>query len=288
MITQFLTFLQKNKNYSANTLRAYEKDLRGCAAWMRENLPGARWSTIAHNDIDAWVAALVDDGLAPASVSRHVSSLRSFYNYLLGRGLVTSNPARFTSSPKVPRRLPYLVELSAINNALGSNSVSLTTKVQIALFAETGIRLQECLDLTTADIDRTARSLRIAGKGAKQRTVFYGNTTDRLFDLFIPADYVGRLFVQTQREVRFYIYNALRPYSKASQLSPHALRHTYACEMLNNGADIKVLSTLLGHESVQTTEIYAQVCDLRRAATYQSCAPSLAPAATPLPLAFAS
>lgn len=278
MIKTYITFLEKNRGYSQATLKAYATDLRLFAAWAKSNTENPRWSCLQQADFEHYVADLYNDGQKASSVTRKVSAIRAFYTWMMGRGLMSTNPARFVSSPKIPKTAPKTVEMAAIRAALTSNAVSLTTKVQIAIMTEAGLRLQETLDLTTEDIDRELHAIHVTGKGAKDRTTYYGPETARLLRDYIPNGYTGKLFIQTQRETRAAVYAALKPFSHAQQLSPHALRHTFATNMLNNGASLETIEQLLGHESVQTTERYARMGSARSRDEYNNYAPQIATA----------
>ena len=252
MTHDFLQYLATNKNYSANTLRAYQTDLVQFAHWAKENATVARWSRIEKSDIDRYVTYLYEMHKQPATITRHVSSLRSFYSWLQATGRMTKNPAQYVSSPKVAERVPETISRGKITAALDSKAVSLTTKVMIAMMSETGIRVQEMLDLKVSDINTTERSIVIRGKGNKERKVYYGNRTASLLAQFLPAGFTGTLFTQTQREVRSEIWKAL-------QSHPHALRHTFATTMLNQGGSLEAIQWQLGHKASTTTQRYARL-----------------------------
>lgn len=260
MITQFLNYQRTIKSASTYTLQAYEKDLRQFVAWYRDYTDAPRWSAVSRSDLQAYVEYLCEQGLVPTSVGRKVSALRSFFNYLMTIDALHENPCRYVQSPKRGKPLPKTVQLDEVAATLADPVVDLRTKLMIALLVETGVRISELLAMSTADFDKSQRSIRIVGKGAKQRVVYYGDRSRALLNAVIGYRQ-GKLFECSAREARYAIHNALSRHSEAPQLSPHVLRHTFATSMLNDGAPLSAISKLLGHESVKTTEMYAHLAD---------------------------
>lgn len=274
MITQFLNYISSVKGYSDNTVVAYGKDLRAFARYALDIDPKMSWSKVTKGFVQAYVIQLHDDGKENTTITRKIASIRSFYDYLKTQGHLQENPARFVQCPKRANKLPNLIETEAIRDVLNDSQTSLKTRCMIALMAETGIRLQEMLDLETKDFMASNRSIRINGKGSKQRTVYYGEWSKYYLNKYVGRRQ-GRLFDDDQRSVRYEVYESLRKHTEGRQLSPHAIRHTFATTMLQNGADIKSIQALLGHESVKTTEIYAQVAGRQVATQYELFAPRL-------------
>lgn len=267
MITTFLNYLRCNRGLSENTLRSYDNDLRDFASFAKDRWPGATWSKVEKWQIDAYVSYMFNEEYEPSTIKRHISALRTFYKTCLALGAKIENPARYVSTPKLTQALPKTIETEAIDKALAAPGTDSQAKAAIAIIFETGIRLQELLDMTAEDINNENRSIIIRGKGKKERTVYYGNLTAR----FGRAWKVG---VHSQREVRHLVYTALKPWSKAKQLSPHALRHTFASVMLNKGASIVEIGKLLGHEHLETTEVYAKLSNKTTAERYLEFAPT--------------
>lgn len=257
-INDYIAYIQKNRGYSMNTAEAYRKDLTAFARWISCQRVDATWSNITKQEIDSYVCTLHDAKQANTSITRKVSAMRSFYRWAKVMGYRNDNPAQYVSTPKILKRLPNIIENTAIKKAIESPVTDIKTKAYLAIMAETGMRLQEVLDLNTQDIDKAHNAIRVHGKGGKERTVYYASLTKRYANAYI-GNRRGQVFNDSQREVRFMIYAALKPYSDAKQLSPHAIRHSYATTLLRNGADITVIQNLLGHDSVKTTERYAQV-----------------------------
>lgn len=274
MITEFLNYLSAIKGYSDNTVVAYGKDLRDFVAYVREVDEKVTWRSVTQGLIQSYVVSLHDRELENTTIKRRVAAIRSLYDYFKTQGYLTVNPARFVQTPKRVKKLPNVIDSGAIKSVLMDNTTPLKTKCMIALMMETGIRLQELLDLDTKDFMSQQRSIRIMGKGGKERTVYYGAWSKTLLNMYV-GHRKGRLFDDEQREVRHAVYECLSKYTQARQLSPHAIRHTFASTMLQNGADIKSIQSLLGHESVKTTEIYAHVAGQQVATQYELFAPKL-------------
>lgn len=274
MITEFQNYLSAIKGYSDNTVVAYGKDLRDFVAYVREVDEKVTWRSVTQGLIQSYVVSLHERDLENTTIKRRVAAIRSLFDYFKTQGYLDSNPARFVQTPKKVNKLPNVISQGAIKEALMSSCTPLKTKCMIALMVETGIRLQELLDLETKDFIASTRSIRILGKGGKERTVYYGEWSRNLLNQYVGARR-GRLFDDEQREVRHEVYECLRRFTQARQLSPHAIRHTFATVMLQNGADIKSIQSLLGHESVKTTEIYAQVAGPQVATQYELFAPKL-------------
>lgn len=265
MIREFVEHLGRNRGYRPGTCREYEKDLTAFVTWVQDETDIRRWRDVTKATIDQYVADLNGDGLAPATIKRRVSTLRSLYTYARGRGLIDHNPAQWVSTPKLGKHLPTVADAAQITATLQDLGISRETKLAVAILAETGIRISELCNITRDDIDMQAKSIRIRGKGNKDRYVYYGNRTESLLTGF---GYGWQYIIKgSVRETRHAVYTA-------TGASPHSIRHLYATTMLNNGADLKTIAMLLGHESVKTTEIYARMGTARAKATYEHYKPT--------------
>lgn len=268
MITTFSNYLRYNRGLSENTITAYEEGLHNFVNYTRSQGLDLRWSTVTKEIIDEYVRHMVMAEYKPATIKQHISSLRTFYKTCMAIGAIDHNPARYVSTPKLADSLPKTIELDAIRKALESNGTDEQAKAAIAIIFETGIRLQELLDMKREDINAQTKSIRIHGKGKKERTVYYGELTIKYGRKWRPEQH-------TQREVRHLVFMALKPVSNAPQLSPHAIRHTFATEMLNRGMRTEAIQKLLGHEHLETTEIYAKLGNSQTRQLYEQYAPRL-------------
>lgn len=260
MINEYINYLVNNRGYSVATATEYRKDLSKFVAWVKEKTTVTRWSDVEKTDIDNWVASMNADGLTATTIKRRVSALRGLYRFAFVMGIGTVNPAKYVSTPKKGHRLPIIADMERVSEAMGSNKGTAETRALLAIIAETGCRISEALNIRQTDIDPAAQSIRVHGKGDKERIVYYGEQTNQaLRQLHTIGG--GRLFTMGDRQARQAITDAIGS-------SAHTVRHLWACTMLQNGADLEVISALLGHRSVKTTEIYAQVAGAQTAAQY--------------------
>lgn len=267
MIDGFIEYLRYNKGYSENTLQAYAKGLHKIAAFAKGVDSSVRWSTLTKEMIDTWVRQECESGAAASSIKLTISALRTFYKTAFAMGAKIGNPARYVATPKRAFKLPNTIPAADLRRAYSAQKDGVT-KAILAILFETGIRLQEMIDIRPEDIDTTNKRIKIHGKGNKERFVYYGAETEEHLEELVLDD-------MSQRDIRQRVYNALKPYTDAKQVSPHAIRHTAACEMLNNGMQIETVSKLLGHQSVQTTEIYAQISNGTATRQYSQAGPRL-------------
>lgn len=255
MIEKYITYLTAIRGYSENTAIAYEKNIRHFAQWARRNVKDARWSTITQNDIDAYIISQQREGLKPSTTNQRLASISGFYNYLRREGHDIPNPCKYESRRKIAKNLPNTIPPAQLKEAY-NHAVGMV-KLWIGLLSTTGIRIQELLDMTWEDIDFETQSIRVNGKGSKQRIVYTNK------EILEPLEAVknlgkhsGRLFNIEQREARKRIWEALKPYCQAPQLSPHAIRHTFATHAANIGANVTQIAHVLGHEDIKTTQKY--------------------------------
>lgn len=267
MITTYIQYLRYNRGLSENTLQAYEQALRKFARFIKQEYPDAKWSTIKKEQIDYFVSHEALEGANARSIKQYISALRTYYKTAQALGDLSENPARYVSTPKLAYKLPHRLTAEEVMATLEDENVNADAKGAIAIIFETGIRLQELLDLKAEHIDNKTNSILIKGKGDKERTVYYSELTKK----YGSGWHVGKY---TQREVRAMVFSALSRHSNANKLSPHVLRHTYASELVNNGMPLQVISTLLGHKSTRTTEIYTHLSNSTTAELYKQYRPT--------------
>ena len=255
MIQKYINYLSNVRGYSANTASSYEKDLRNFVSWLKKNEPGVRWSLITRTVIDRYVQDMAEKGLKPATSNRRLAAISGIFNYFKREGLLSENPCRYESRRKVAKKMPNTIPTEELKEAyLNTTGV---TKLMIGLLTTTGIRVQEMLDLDWSDIDFKSAALRVHGKGGKDRIVY--TSEEILTDLANVKKYLqpsGKLFYLTQRDVRYKLYSALKQYSQAKQLSPHAIRHTFATNLAKNEVSATTIQALLGHSDIKTTQRY--------------------------------
>lgn len=270
MIREFQTYLVSIKGCSQNTANSYGKDLRTFVAFIREYDSNARWSTITREHLDAYIIRQSERGLKATTTNRHIAAISSLYDYMKRQGLQVENPARYESRRKEVQRVVNTIPLEDLKKAIETAEGSI--KVIIETLLHTGIRVQELLDIKRQDLNAAAHTILIHGKGAKERTVQTspGNMAHLLEYAkgYRPSEPIFMFW--DQREVRRAIYNVLKPISQARQLSPHAIRHTYATTMAQAGVNAPTLAKMLGHDDIRTTQKYIDLGQQRTAEAYKA------------------
>lgn len=255
MIEQYINYLRNIKGYSENTCQSYEKDIRHFIGWAKAHIDGARWSTMTRTHLDQYVTELANQGLKPATTNRRLSAISSLYRYFKRQGLEVENPCSFESRRKVPETIPNTIPIEQLKTAWEHSFGAV--KIMLGLLSSTGIRIQELLDMTWEDIDFKTQAIRIHGKGRKERIVYtLPEYLQVLQDLAAMKPQAGRIFTIEQREARRMIFDALRPYCHAKQLSPHAIRHTFATHAATMGANVTTIGATLGHKQLETSQKY--------------------------------
>lgn len=266
MIREYTEYLLKLKGYSYNTTQAYAKDIRAFANWAKQHKEDARWSNIEREDIDAYIKEQYDQGKKPSTTNRQLAAISSLYRFFQRQGLEVINPCKYESRRKVAETIPNTISRTEL--AVAYKNAQGVAKLMIGILATTGIRIQEMLDLKWEDVNFEENSLRINGKGSKERIVY---TTEEVLAEAKQARKYGiptnRIMWYSQRNARTIIWEALRPYCRAKQLSPHAIRHTYATELAKQGENVATIGKILGHASIKTTQKYI---DMTQVATQQA------------------
>ena len=261
MLTRFENYLRNIKGYSERTCSEYLKDLKGFAKWAKANVKDARWSTLTRSDIDEYISMRAKDGIKPATTNRELAAISALYRFFIREGLLKTNPARFQSRRKVGFHLPNTIPSEDLQTAY-KNSFGVV-HVWIGLLSTTGIRISELLGLNWEDIDFKTCALEIKGKGNKERLVY---TTPEYLDLMRQAyerhPTEGRIFRYSERDARYMLWEALKPYSRAKQLSPHAIRHTFATSLAKQGVNVATIATILGHNRIATTQKYIDLAQM--------------------------
>ena len=273
LIESFLNYLKLERNYSDKTILSYGKDLEQFEKFLKKLDEKIKLETVDADLIRSWVINLMDEKMAASSVNRKLSSLRSFYRYLLRKGLVQVDPVQKVTGPKKKKPLPIFVKEEDMNRLLdevpfGDDFEGVRDKLILEVFYVTGVRRSELVALNDADIDYSASTIKVTGKRNKQRLIPFGerlkgmlSTYQQLRDEMIPQRSEA-FFVQKngERVTAGLVYNMVkRDLSKVVTLkkrSPHVLRHSFATNMLNNRASLGAVKELLGHERLTTTEIY--------------------------------
>ena len=276
-IEDFIDYLRYERNYSRKTTEVYQADLEAFKSFYEELDSNLNWAEMPADIIRQWVVEMMDKGNAATSVRRRLSSLRSFYKFLLRRGLVSKDPVHSIPGPKVEKKLPAYVRETEMDRLFdgdffGEDYEGCRDRMILLTFYSTGIRLSELVGLKEKDVDLDQMQLKVTGKRNKQRIIPYGDEFgDSLRHYLAERESFAKQFSSTdtslyldlktkQRmapaKVRKLVKKYLSLVTTQQRNSPHVLRHTFATAMLNHQADLQSVKELLGHESLSTTEIY--------------------------------
>lgn len=273
---KFIKYLRYEKNCSSHTEISYFKDLTQFEQFVITEHGEFDPLTISSDSIRAWIVELMELGNKPSTVNRKLSSIKSFYRFLQKKEILEVNPAVYIQGPKVGQRLPSFVKHTDMLKVLASDSFTddfegRRNQFIIELFYLTGLRTEELVMLKDNDVDLFSNVLHIHGKGNKDRLIPISDKTNQLFLDYIEirnAEIENRtpyLFVRKNgkqlyhRMVYAIVNKHLSKVKTLSMKSPHVLRHSFATVMLNNGAEINSVKSLLGHASLASTQIYTHV-----------------------------
>ncbi len=270
----FTDFLLLEKNYSIHTVNAYKNDLDGFLNFIKEEFDSDSIDDVNYQQIRSWIIKLVESGISNRTVNRKVSSLNSYYKFLLRIEKIETNPLVKHKALKTPKKIQipfseFEIESVLDDLDLDDSFEGLRNKLIIELFYSTGIRRIELIQLKVNDLDINNKTLKVLGKRKKERiiplinpvikTIKNYNSKRQELNLIQNPDF----FFLTKKGVKLYetlVYRIINDYfSKASnkvKKSPHILRHTFATHLLNQGADLNAVKELLGHSSLAATQVY--------------------------------
>ncbi len=270
---EFLRYIELEKRYSPHTVTAYKQDLADFFAYIDKSYGAMAPGEIQHGMVRSWMVELMEAGLAARSINRKLTTLRSFYKYLLRQGASISNPMVRVQPPKNAKKLPVFVEADKMQKLFdeipfGAGFEGLRDRLILELFYATGMRLAELIGLKLEEVDCNARILKVLGKRNKERLIPFPAVLVKQIELYLEmrsrleqADPV--LLLVTMKGKRMYpkmVYEIVVHYlglvTTLEKRSPHVLRHTFATHMLNNGADINAIKELLGHANLSATQVY--------------------------------
>lgn len=278
-ISLFLDYLTYEKHFSAHTIKAYQKDLGQFSVFLNTQFEVDDTKLISHQHIRSWLVDLMNDQIEARSVNRKLSSLRSFFKYLLKEELVTLNPVSKIQGPKTVKRLPVFVEETSMNNLFdvrtdqdgalifSDDFEGQRDRVILLLFYTCGIRLSELIGLQSANVDFYRKTIKVLGKRNKERIIPI--TKELLVEIQRYVEFKQKeglrneyLLVLSSNEKLYpkLVYNVVKKFlsmvTSIEKRSPHVLRHTYATHLLNKGADLNAIKELLGHASLAATQVY--------------------------------
>lgn len=276
-IRQFLKYITLERRYSDHTLKSYQTDLIQFEQYLQEStgLQKIHWNLINKNTLRGFMVFLQEAGISLRSVARKVATLKSFFKYLCREEIISQNPASTIKMPKFDKKLPEFISPKDIQQILKIPKTGSFEEIRdlaiLELFYGTGIRLSELINIKVSDIYFNEDLIRVIGKGNKERIIPFGSYARNILQKYleyhthIAAENVDNVFVlkngkamypaAIQRLVKKYLSIASSTHKK----SPHVLRHSFATHLLNQGASIRVVKDLLGHESLSTTQVYTHI-----------------------------
>lgn len=288
-IDKFIEYLKYQRNYSDFTCNNYKKDLNEYNSFILSNK--INYKNMDYNEAKEYVIYLNKKNDAKSTISRKLSSLRTFYKYLVLNNKVESNPFLLVSSPKKEKRIPKFINYNNMEEIL--NVPNIKTKegqrerVILEVLYASGVRVSELVNIKLKDIDFSNKNILIFGKGSKERLVSFGDYALEYINLYlkegrnllldgVKSDYliVGKKSEKlTTRRVEQIIDDIIKRTSIKLNITPHMFRHTFATHLLDNGCDLLVVQELLGHASLSSTEIYTHVSNEHLREVYLKCHP---------------
>ena len=294
LIRSYLSYIERERNYSSHTITSYANDLTQYCSFLQNEFPELIQDpgTVDLSVIRAFLGVLLENGVAKKSVIRKLSTLRSFYKFLVRKKIVASNPTLNIITPKVEKKLPQFVDKESMERILSlPDSTTLNGARDAAileLFYGSGIRLSELIGLRVSDVNMHNRTIKVTGKGDKQRIIPCTTKAQEAIKKYVTIRKEHYPHIHTSSTALFtddkgkalnpqrvytIVNSYLREVAEIRQKSPHVLRHSFATHLLDNGADILAVKELLGHESLSTTQLYTHVTVDRLKKIYQQAHP---------------
>jgi integrase/recombinase XerC len=294
-IGDFLDYLTFERNVSPNTVSAYRDDLESfigflCNDYVVISRDQLDLATVDHLAVRSYLAHLSRRKLKRSSVARHLSTLRTFFRYLVREGAVEANPARGVATPRREKHLPAVMQPSDVALLLEQPDTGTTLGLRDAAWLEllyaSGLRISELVGVDIDDLELRARLVKVHGKGSKERIVPFGSKAETALRAYLSVrgellrdqeeqavfvNYRGQRI--TTRSVRRLFDGYLQNAALRAGISPHTLRHSFATHLLNAGADLRGIQELLGHASLSTTQKYTHLNDWQLIAVYRKSHP---------------
>jgi integrase/recombinase XerC len=280
---KFIDYIQYEKRYSHHTVSAYRNDLDQFFNFLQINYNITDICEVTHPMIRSWVVLLMEEKMSPRSVNRKITTLKSFYKFLLREGRVSINPMKKIISPKTSKKLPSFIAKEKMERLFdtidfGEGFPGIRDKIVLEILYDTGMRLSELINLKESDIDFHRSTLKVLGKRNKERLIPFSDNFSAILKTYQQAR--KRFLEEEKPKIPFaslssqwliitdsgnqayprFIYSTVTRYlaqvTTLQKISPHVLRHTFATHLLNNGADLNAVKELLGHANLAATQVY--------------------------------
>ncbi|MDD3066143.1 MAG: tyrosine recombinase XerC [Endomicrobiaceae bacterium] len=272
-IEQFIRYLQAERNYSVHTARAYAADMRGFAVFLTNKHNSVSFENCTKQTVRDYLAFLYNNNLKKSSIGRKLAVLKSFYKFLAINSRITTNPVSAMATPKKEKKIPVFLTEQEILDLFDIPQLPLRDKAMLELLYSSGIRIEEMINLNLKDLDIISETVKVFGKGAKERTVPVGvkclNAIKEYLDFRRGAGqscktdspmflnkYGGRI---SSRGARKALHGWFIKAGYLKKVSPHTIRHSFATHMLDRGCGIRTVQQILGHKNLATTQIYTHV-----------------------------
>ncbi len=294
-LEDYSNYLEERKNFSYNTVNAYLKDLNALLAYLNKDNKINNFASIDYRLIRKYVVFLKQNKYSDRTIARKISSFRVFFKYLVQQELIDSNPAEYVQIPKLKKKLPDFLFFEEIIKLIDSfkedNAITKRDQVIVELLYGTGMRVTELSDLNLKDINLEDDTIRVLGKGSKERIVPFSKPVKEAIKKYIEqrgqipkknyrqsisnkALFINNIGKRiSARSIRRIINKYIRIACINKKISPHVFRHTFATHLLNGGADLRSVQELLGHESLSTTQIYTHITKDNLIKTYKKSIP---------------
>ena len=278
LVDEFLGYLAVERGSSPNTVTAYRRDLETYVAFLADR-GIVEPSSVGRDDVTDWIVSLRTCGLAPSSVERKVSAVKSFHRFLVREGITENHPTARLPLPKKVSRLPDVISIEDAERLLSQpfpdGPAGIRDRALLEILYGCGLRASEAVGLNLADVDLDGGFIRVFGKGSKERLVPIAGIAGRALDAYLRA---GRPYLRTRKSSlvdgaavflnarggrlsRQALFRLVRSYGArvGLELHPHTLRHSFATHLLQGGADLRALQEMLGHSDISTTQVYTHV-----------------------------
>lgn len=273
MIDRFLQYIRFEKRFSPHTILAYQSDLEQFFKYLLDTYEVTDTTEINHSMIRSWMVSMMELKISTRSINRKITTLKTYYKFLLRNKVVTVNPMMKIQSPKTSKRLPVFVDQNKMDVLFdqidfGEGYEAIRDRLMMELFYATGMRLTELVNLKESDLDLGNCQVKVVGKRNKERIIPFTNRLRNLIDEYmikrneISSKDINLLFITIkgkpiyQKLVYRIVTQRLGEVTTMDKKSPHVLRHTFATHMLNHGADINSIKEILGHANLSATQVY--------------------------------